>query len=224
MPASRGQSTRSNYERAEESALALLTAAIHLFGEKGYHRTTAAEIGSFAGFSRNMVRDRYGSKEELLRSLFENEFERRLLPAARQERAGWGIDLVLGVLDDLIAAVEEEPELIRAMIALTFETPVALRGFAPRFEELIEIYQDELAEHLRAGQRDGSVRDDLDVEREAEQFVSYAIGLCFRSVLYRNDYDFPGELRSWRERSRTRYGAKPHLAPVRLERQPTSRR
>lgn len=199
--------TPPNHERAQESALALLTAAVHLFGEKGFRQTTAAEIGSHAGFSRNMVRDRYGSKEELLRTLFETEFERRLLPAARQARGGPGIDLVLGVLDDLVDAVEEEPELIRAMVALTFETPVALRSFAPRFEELIEIYQDELAGHLRAGQRDGSVREDLDAQGEAERFVSYAIGLCFRWVLYRNDFDLSGALRSWRARLPEKYGS-----------------
>jgi AcrR family transcriptional regulator len=197
--------SKPNHERVEESTLALITAAIHLFGEKGYHQTTAAEIGSRAGFSRNMVRDRYGTKEELLRSLFEAEFGQRLLPAARDGRRGPGLDRALGVLDDLIAAAEDEPELIRAMIALTFETPVALRGFAPWFEQLIEVYQAELRDHLRTGQHDGSVREDIDADREAEQFVSYAIGLCFRSALYRESYDFPGALRSWRDRAVKEY-------------------
>lgn len=206
MAAPGSRPSKPNHERVEESTLALLTAAIHLFGEKGYHRTTAAEIGSRAGFSRNMVRDRYGSKEELLRSLFEAEFGQRLLPAARRDRQGSGLDQVLAVVDDLIASAEAEPELIQAMIALTFETPVALRGFAPWFEQLIEVYQSELRDHLRMGQLDGSVRGDIDVDREAEQFVSYVIGLCFRSALYREKYDFPAAVRAWRERAAEQYG------------------
>ncbi|NMO91693.1 TetR/AcrR family transcriptional regulator [Actinomycetospora sp. TBRC 11914] len=214
MAAPGSRPSKPNHERVEESTLALITAAIQLFGEKGYHQTTAAEIGSRAGFSRNMVRDRYGTKEELLRSLFEAEFGRRLLPAARRERRGRGLDRVLGVLDDLTTSVEAEPELIRAMIALTFETPVALRGFAPWFEELIEVYQSELRDHLRAGQYDGSVREDMDADREAEQFVSYAIGLCFRSVLYREKYDFAGALRAWRDRAIKDYSASTGTSPA----------
>ena len=57
-----------------------------------------------------------------------------------------------------------------------------------------------MVEHLAQGQRDGSVRMDLDLEREAEIYVSYGIGLCFRWVTFRDSFDFPAELRAWRAR------------------------
>ena len=196
MPVTTG---RTNEQRVRDSTLSLLDAAVELFAEQGYERTTAAEIGVRAGFSRNMVRDRYGTKEALLESLFDT-FGERLLPAIRRERIGNGLRLVLGQLDDLLQAVRQEPEVIRALTVLTFETPAALRGFAPWFDELISGYQAELAGHFAAGQRDGSIRVELDPAREAEQFVSYAIGLCFRSVLRRDDYDFVGEITAWRVR------------------------
>jgi AcrR family transcriptional regulator len=191
---------RTNEERVHESTVGLLDAAIRLFAEQGYERTTAAEIGLRAGFSRNMVRDRYGTKEALLESLFDTQFGQRLLPAMRRERIGTGLQRVLGQLDDLLGAVQQEPEIIRAMIVLTFETPAALSSFAPWFDDLINGYQSELAGHFAAGQRDGSVRDDLDPDREAEVFVSYAIGLCFRSVLVREGYDFAAQISAWRSR------------------------
>jgi AcrR family transcriptional regulator len=183
----------------EESTLALIASAIELFARQGYERTTAAEIGTNAGFSRNMVRDRYGSKDALLQSVFD-AFAELLLPAVRRERIGTGLDRVLSQLDDLLQAVEREPETMRAMIVLTFETPGPLQNFAGWFERLIAGYEAELAEHLAAGQADGSVRRDLDPVREAEIFVSYAIGLCFRSVLRRANYDFPGEIKAFRRR------------------------
>jgi len=197
---------RTNQERVEESTLALIGSAIELFARQGYERTTAAEIGTNAGFSRNMVRDRYGSKEALLQSVFE-AFAELLLPAMRGERTGTGLDHVLGQVDDLLHAVEQEPETIRAMIVLTFETPGPLQNFAGWFDRLIAGYEAELAQHLAAGQADGSVRKDLDPAREAEIFVSYAIGLCFRSALRRDSYDFAGEIREWRARIATRYAA-----------------
>jgi AcrR family transcriptional regulator len=191
---------RTNEQRVRDSTLSLLDAAIELFAEQGYERTTAAEIGLRAGFSRNMVRDRYGSKEALLRSLFDTQFGQRLLPAMRRERLGTGLQRVLGQLDDLLHAVQSEPEIIRAMIVLTFETPAALRDFAPWFDDLITGYQAELAEHFNAGQRDGSVPPEVNPADEAETFVSYAIGLCFRSVLRPEGYDFAAAITAWRGR------------------------
>jgi AcrR family transcriptional regulator len=195
---------KTNQERVEESTLALIASAIQLFARQGYERTTAVEIGINAGFSRNMVRDRYGSKEALLQSVF-NTFAELLLPAVRDERRGTGLDRVLGQLDDLLGAVEREPETMRAMIVLTFETPAALQNFSGWFDGLIADYEAELADHLAAGQADGSVRKDLDPAREAEVFVSYAIGLCFRSALRREGYDFVGEIKAWRDRLAQHY-------------------
>src|SRR5262245_41418486 len=108
-----------------------------------------------------MVRDRYGSKDALLQTVFE-QFDRQLLPAVRGERTGTGLDHVLGQLDDLLNAVEREPETMRAMIVLTFETPGPLQTFAGWFDRLITEYESELAAHLSTGQVDGSVRPDLD--------------------------------------------------------------
>ncbi len=190
---------RTNQERVEESTVALIASAIRLFAQQGYERTTAAEIGINAGFNRNMVRDRYGSKEALLQSVFET-FAGLLLPAVRRDRGGSGLDRVVSQLDDLLHAVEREPETMRAMIVLTFETPAALQSFAGWFDRLIADYEDELAEHLAAGKADGSVRSDIDPGREAEVFVSYAIGLCFRWALRRGNYDFPAEIKAWRAR------------------------
>jgi AcrR family transcriptional regulator len=198
--------SKTNRERVEESTVALVASAIELFARQGYERTTAAEIGINAGFSRNMVRDRYGSKDALLQSVFD-AFAELLLPAMRRERIGTGLDRVLGQLDDLLHAVQQEPETVRAMIVLTFETPGPLQKFADWFDRLIAGYEAELAQHLADGQADGSVRTDLEPLREAEVFVSYAIGLCFRSALRRDSYDLAGEIGAWRGRMSIYYAA-----------------
>jgi AcrR family transcriptional regulator len=190
---------RTQEQRVAESTRRLVDAALELIAEKGFERTTAAEIGERAGFSRNMVRDRYGTKEALLQALFETEFASRLLPAIRQQRGTDGLGKVLGQLDDLLEAVESEPEMFRAMIVLSFEAPGPLAAIRPWYEQLIKQFQAEMVDHLRVGQRDGSVRDGLDVEREAEVYVSYGIGLCFRWVTF-EQFDFAAEIAAWRER------------------------
>lgn len=194
---------RTNLERRKESTLALLASGVELFGRQGYERTTAAEIGLNAGFSRNMVRDRYGSKEALLQAVFEM-FAELLLPRARQERLGSGLDRALEQIDDLHRAVETDRNTMRAMIVLTFEAPGALHTFADLITDLIGTYQRELAGHIIRGQADGSIHTERDGQRLAEEMVSYAIGVCFRFSLAPDTYDLAGELKAWRDRTAAR--------------------
>jgi AcrR family transcriptional regulator len=195
---------RTQKQRVEESTRRLIDAALELIAEKGFQSTTAAEIGERAGFSRNMVRDRYGTKEALLQSLVEVEFGQRLLPAIRQERDTDGLGKVLGQLDDLLEAVESDPDLMRAMIVLSFEAPGPLELVRPWYEQLIARFQEEMVDHLREGQRDGSIREGLELEREAEIYVSYGIGLCFRWVTF-EAFDLPAEIGEWRRRLERAY-------------------
>jgi AcrR family transcriptional regulator len=194
------QRPRTNKERVEESSLRLVNAAVELIAEKGFERTTAAEIGERAGYSRNMVRDRYGSKEALLESLMDQELGRRLLPDLRTERSGTGLDLVLGALDDLLAAVEGEPEIMRAVLVLSFEAPGPAPAVRPRMIEIIRGFEAEMVENIEGGKADGSIRPDVDPAYEAQHYVSYGIGLCYRWVLNRHGFDFPAAIRDWRRR------------------------
>ena len=57
---------RTQQERVEESTQRLFRAAAELIAEGGYDAATAAEIGRRAGYSRSMVRARFGSKEQLV--------------------------------------------------------------------------------------------------------------------------------------------------------------
>jgi hypothetical protein len=124
----------------------------------------------------------------------------------RQQRETDGLGKVLGQLDDLLEAVESEPEMFRAMIVLSFEAPGPLAAIRPWYEQLITRFEAEMVDHLRDGQRDGSVRLDLDLEREAEVYVSYGIGLCFRWTTF-EDFDFAAEITAWRERLEQHYHA-----------------
>jgi AcrR family transcriptional regulator len=196
---------RTQKERVEESARRLVDAALELIAEKGFERTTAAEIGERAGYSRSMVRDRYGSKEALLESLFATQFEARLLPAARTTRKTTGLGRVLGQLDDLERAIRTEPDIMRALIVLSFEAPGPLGSVRAWYAQMIAHYEAEMVESLAAGEADGSIRGGLDRRAEAEGFVSYGIGLCFRWTLDPDGYDFPARIRAWRRRLERRY-------------------
>src|SRR2546421_5577858 len=121
-------------ERVAESAARLLEAAIELIAEQAFDRTTAAEIAERAGYSREMVRVRYGSKEALLESIFGSELDRRLLPAEDEDLTG--LAWMLSRVDHVLGVLEDEPQLMRAFCVMSFEAagPVpALRPWYSRW-------------------------------------------------------------------------------------------
>ena len=194
---------RTQQERSAESARRLLDAAVELIAEKGFDRTTAAEIGERAGYSRSMVRARYGSKDALLRSIFAVELERRLLPPDDGEVTG--LPWVLARIDHVTRVLEEEPELMRAFGVMSLEAAVAISNLRAWYSEWLEEYERQLVQQLRFGIRTGSIRPDVDPEQEAAQFILTGLGLIFRWRLDPQRYDLATELARWRSRLEAQY-------------------
>ena len=194
---------RTQQERSAESARRLLDAAVELIAEKGFDRTTAAEIGERAGYSRSMVRARYGSKDALLRSIFAVELERRLLPPDDGEVTG--LPWVLARIDHVTRVLEEEPELMRAFGVMSLEAAVAISNLRAWYSEWLEEYERQLVQQLRFGMRTGSIRPDVDPEQDAAQFILTGLGLIFRWRLDPERYDLATELARWRSRLETQY-------------------
>lgn len=206
--ASTNERPRKTYaERNADSHRRLMDATIELIVAKGFDRTTAQEIGERAGYSRNMVRDRYGSKESLLEALCEREFADRLLAESTLSDDATGLDLVLDRLDGIRDAVGSEPHQFLAVVVLAFEAAGPIPSIRTWWAAMIARFEDALRRDLETGKRDGSIRSDLDVEREAEIFVSYGAGLCYRWSLRQPGYDLVAELTDWRERLRAQYAA-----------------
>jgi hypothetical protein len=83
---------------------------------------------------------------------------------------------------------------------LAFEATGPIPSLREWWAKMIERYEKTMLAHLDLGQQDGSIRPGLDNQREAEMFVSYGAGLCYRWGLLDHEYDFTGELTAWRDR------------------------
>jgi AcrR family transcriptional regulator len=193
----------SQAERSAESSQRLLAAAIALIGEKGFEKTTAAEIGERAGYSRAMVRSRYGTKEALLESLMRSEYEPMFL--VTPARAANGLDTILGQLDHLAIQAAEKPELLKAFFTVCFETVGPIRQLSPWLRTWLDRYRAASKAAFLRGQKDGSIRKDLDVDGEKNRIVTYGLGLGFRWVLEPDTVDFVAELNQWRDLLRAQY-------------------
>jgi AcrR family transcriptional regulator len=189
VAASRAKSARrTQHERSAESAKLLVAATIELIAEKGFERTTAAEIGERAGYSREMVRHRYGSKEQLLEWLLEHENKTLLLRPP--SGVGTGLEQALEQIQLMRQVAVDDPERLRAFFVLCFEAVGPIPSLGPWMRAWFDSYGRQLADVLRTGQADGSIRPDLDPATEAKDITYYASGLCFSYVLHDDMADF----------------------------------
>jgi AcrR family transcriptional regulator len=184
-------------ERTAESTRRLLDAAIELIAEKGFERTTAMEIGERAGYSRSMVRARYGSKEALLESVLRNEYEPLML--SRKVDGKNGLERGVAVLSRACVAAVEQPALLRAFFTVCFETVGPVRHLRPWMMHWLSRVEAEVGSALLQGVGDGSVGTHVNPDVEARRVIAYGLGIGFRWVLEPAG-DFVGEMREWIER------------------------
>lgn len=206
---------RTQQERTAESTRRLLAAAVELMAEKGFERTTAMEIGERAGYSRSMVRSRYGSKEGLLESLLREEFEPLMLTVEEDvDFAGGrtGLARAVALLSRTCVVAEEEPALLRAFFIVCFETVGPGGRLTEWLSDWLIRYEAEMAAALRAGIADESVKHRLDPELEAQRVVAVGLGIGFRWVLDPSR-NFVEEMRAWIERVTAEYRSGGTMAP-----------
>src|SRR5258705_9621681 len=82
---------RPQAERRAQSERRLLDAATRLIADQGFSKTTLAQIGAKAGYSRGLVNERFGSKAELVQVLadeFQTYFAHDQLEPALADKHG----------------------------------------------------------------------------------------------------------------------------------------
>jgi AcrR family transcriptional regulator len=166
---------RTHAERQRDAEDRLTQALAELIAEQGYERTTAAQIGERAGYSRAAVRDRYGSKDGLLLALHER-YERVLLGDTPATAPG----TVAEFFARLSTYAREHPEWLRAIFIVSFESVGASEAFEPVVRRWIEQLELTALRLLRIEQEAGRVRADVDLEQYVPRAIETLIGSAFR--------------------------------------------
>jgi AcrR family transcriptional regulator len=176
----------------------LAEAAIELIVEKGYANTTARQIGVRAGYSRAMVAERFGTKDALLDTILERDYERRI--DVDPGPGATGFDRLLAPIDALLTFAIEDPRLLRAMFILNFEAvhdPGVLRQ---RIQRWLAGFVARLAEAVRIGQSDGSVTRDVNADDASQEILATGIGYAYLWIVTPDKFDVESTLSGWRNR------------------------
>jgi AcrR family transcriptional regulator len=207
QPGNARRKRQTQQERVAESSQRLLAAAIELIAEKGYGPTTAAEISERAGYSAPMVRTRYGSKQGLLESILRSVYDPWLFAPDHGDLDG--LRQLNGQLSRLEEIGQEQPELMRFFLVLSFECVSAAQELKPWMQSFLTRYSASLESMLRRGKQDGSVDSSIDPSAEAQSIVSDGIGLAYIGLIASDNADFVASMRRRREVLTERLRARP---------------
>jgi len=161
---------RPRQTQAERRAIAekkLLAAALKLIAEKGLGRTTLAEIGEAAGYSRTLPAVYFRDRNGLIRAVWDyvsSHFQKKM-EATGQRQAG--LEAVLSVVDAYLTRSASDPFAFRATQVLLIEAFTA----TPDIRKSMATYNRESEKFLRkqisVGIERGEIRSDVDAKAQA---------------------------------------------------------
>jgi AcrR family transcriptional regulator len=150
-------SRRTQEQRRAETERRVLEAATALIARTGSRSVTLAQVGQAAGYSRGIVYHQFGSRERLVAAVLDL-VQRMELP----EYAGDGLEQLVGIVESYLRAVAGRTPAARAFLQLWMEAIAADPVVAPLFTERDAGFRRFLADVVRHGVADGSVRSDAD--------------------------------------------------------------
>jgi TetR/AcrR family fatty acid metabolism transcriptional regulator len=149
---------RTNAQAQEEKRRLLLDAAVRVFARKGYHASRVGDIAEEAGVAYGLLYHYFGSKEDVLRSVFRETWRALIETIKSVEEAGDPPrEQLRKVAEILLRSWRRDPDLVRVLV-LEVTRSQHLPG---EMDEIVESFAA-IQEIVERGQADGSIRSDLD--------------------------------------------------------------
>src|SRR5207253_5359302 len=143
---------------AEEKRRVILDAAVRVFARKGFHASRVGDIAEEAGVAHGLLYHYFSSKEEVLETVFRENW-RQLLDALHRVEASDepGDEQLLGVVKILLRSWRNDPDLVRVMVREVARSP-HLQSQVDEVREVFLVVQ----RIVERGQAAGIFRADLD--------------------------------------------------------------
>ncbi len=168
----------------------MLDAAIELIMERGIEKTTLALIGEKAGYSRGLATYRFGSKAGLFDTLCKAIGRNWLEYLKRGVDGAVGIDAMCAALDTLYQWVTDSPDQARVLQILHSGSASPGSEFQETSIGIHRRQQSDVVDWVRAGIRDGQVRDDIDASAVAAEYIAYTSGMSYLWLISPETFNF----------------------------------
>jgi AcrR family transcriptional regulator len=138
----------------------ILDAAVRVFARDGYHTSRVGDIAEEAGIAHGLLYHYFSSKEEVLATVFRENWAELLEAFHRVEASGEPPEEQLrGVAKILLRSWRNDPDLVRVMVREVARSP----HLQAQVDELREGFQT-IQRIVERGQADGTFRRDLDAQ------------------------------------------------------------
>ncbi|HUH15161.1 MAG TPA: TetR/AcrR family transcriptional regulator [Gaiellaceae bacterium] len=136
----------------------ILDAAVRVFATKGYHTSRVGDIAEEAGIAHGLLYHYFASKEEVLETVFRENWSELLESFARIERSDEPpLAQLEGIAKTLLRTWRARPDLVTVMVREVARSP-QLQGQVDEIRAGFLVIQ----RVIERGQADGSFRPDLD--------------------------------------------------------------
>lgn len=201
-PAPTIKTRRTQQERRARSERRIVHAALMMIAERSVTRTTLAEVGQAAGYSRGLPAHLFGNKDNLLREclkrLIVDYWIEELPPAPETQALTTLCDAITSWIDHL----DRHPEYTRAYYLLLMESSFAVTEV--RSPELSALGREvspggelRFRAYLEAGRAAGEIRADIDTDFQALAIHETLRGLGLRWLIDPHSVDLKGFGRSF---------------------------
>jgi AcrR family transcriptional regulator len=145
----------------------ILEAAVRAFARKGYHACRVGEIAEEAGVAYGLVYHYFGSKEEVLETIFRETWTQMLARVREvEEEGGPAREQVRKVTALLLRTWRRDPDLVRVLVHEVTRSPEQLQR---QIDEIGHAYEA-LQAIIVNGQKSGEFRRELDPRIAATVF------------------------------------------------------
>jgi len=187
------QQTNTSLTQAERTALsdkAMLEAAMALVLEHGTDKTTLAMIGEKAGYSRGLATYRFGSKGGLYDALCKSISRHWLEYLKKGVGNKVGIEAMCAALDTIYKFEQELPQEARALQILYSGAASPNSEFQETAVAIRCRQKSDVAEWVRQGQVANEVREDVNADEVAAQYVAYISGMTYLWLMSPDTFEF----------------------------------
>ncbi|MBI4173058.1 MAG: TetR/AcrR family transcriptional regulator [Actinobacteria bacterium] len=142
----------------EEKRRVILDAAVRVFARKGYHGSRVGDIAEEAGIAHGLLYHYFASKEEVLATVFRENWG-RLLEAFHQVEASGepALEQLSRVAKILLRSWRDDPDLVRVMVREVARSPHLQLQVNEIREGFLVIQRI-----VECGQAEGAFRSDLE--------------------------------------------------------------
>ena len=135
----------------------ILRAAITVFARSGYHTSRVSDVAKEAGVAYGLVYHYFGSKEDLLETIFRRTWSRMLEAVEEVEQSGvTAREQIAGVARIVLGSWEADPDLVRVLIREVARSPQLGR----EVDEIAHAFAA-LERIVAGGQERGELRKDI---------------------------------------------------------------